>query len=85
MNVRDIEFGDHRIKQILIVRRRSGTDLVLFDFHPDAPSPFPEDKGEPGMCPPSFRLECRKGYAEEWLKLTFGVNPLDLDFVIQEC
>ena len=83
-NVRDIKFGEHRVERILILRR-SGTDIVMFEFAKEVASPFPEmDKSEPGMYPPSFRIETRKGYAEEWLKLTFGVNPLDLDLVVRQ-
>lgn len=81
-HIRNIQFGEHQVKQITIIRR-SSTDLVIFELYSYVPSPFPEmDKSEPGMYAPDFHMETRKGYAEEWLRLTFGVSPQDPKLVI---
>lgn len=71
-----LKFGDHTIKRIQILHRVGSTDTVHFEVA--APSPFPElSKSEPGMYAPVFRLEVRRGYAEQWLEAMFGIKDDD--------
>lgn len=54
---------------VVLVKNRHGQDSLFLECK-DAPSPFPElEKQEPGSYPLSLKLECRKGYAEEWCLL----------------
>lgn len=63
-----------KAKKIIVVRR-DGTDTIYFNA--DLPTPFPDMGYEPNI-----KMETRHGYAEEWLKKVFGVEP---DEVINVC
>jgi hypothetical protein len=52
----------------IIITRHDGTDQISLEVN-TCPTPFPElDKQAPGDYPAIFKLECRRGYAEKWLK-----------------
>jgi hypothetical protein len=72
MKAKHLHFGDYGVTKIVIVRD-VGTDKISFSFD-GAPSPFPEmDLQEPGKYEPHYTIEVRRGYAEEWLKKTYGI------------
>ena len=53
---------------VTLVRENGGTDRLSFQCS-NAESPFPELEAQfPGEYPFIIRIECRKGYAEEWCR-----------------
>lgn len=68
------------IDSIYIIRHEFGTDQIHFEVN-TLPTPYPElDRQEPGMHPAVFKLHCRRGYAEEWLKEA-GFEGRDVDLI----
>lgn len=50
----------------VVVVRGSGTDKILIQT--TGQSTFPElEENEPGSYPPCYQIDCRRGYAEQWL------------------
>ena len=63
------------VNRVTIIRG-SGSDKIIMIV--DGSSPFPEmDAKNPGSHPPSLQIDCREGYAEEWLA-TVGITEFQL-------
>jgi hypothetical protein len=61
-----IEALGFEVKKVLILRRDTSTDRVLFNL--SGPTTMPElEKESPGKNPPVLELHTRYGFAESWL------------------
>lgn len=84
MKIKELRFAGLGIDRIVVVHR-DGTDIVTFEATQTDPiqSPFPKlEEIEPGLYPPCFRIECRAGHGEKWLKDNFGIEPNDPDLKV---
>jgi len=86
MKVTDLQFGLHTVTKVFVLRRRSGEDIISFEFG-SAPTTHPGASDQTlERHSPDFTVRTQKGYAEQWLQTMFGIDASDpaIEIVSQE-